>query len=185
MGWFKKHKVLSVILGVVLLFIVIGAMSDTETTSTETGQQDTEEQSQQEEESKTAKIGEVARDGKFEFTVKGIECGKNTVGSGFSQEEAQGQYCLLSLDVENVGDRAQSLTASNLYLYDKQDREFSADSMATSATNNESTSFFLNEINPGNTISGKVAFDVSQDANIVRAKLHDSAFSGGVEVNLQ
>lgn len=180
---YLKPALIIVVVVFVLGFMMLAAGGEGNQQAANT--ENEQEEKQEEEEKQIASLNEAVRDGKFKFTVKGIDCGKKTVGSGFSQEEAQGQYCLLSLDVENVGDESQFLSASNLYLYDEQDREFSADSMATSAVNNDNTSFFLNEINPGNTISGKVAFDVSQDANIVRTKLHDSAFSGGVEVSLQ
>jgi hypothetical protein len=44
---------------------------------------------------------------------------------------------------------------------------------------------FLNEINPGNTVHGKIAFDMPNGVNAMKAELHDSMFSGGVTVNLK
>jgi hypothetical protein len=41
------------------------------------------------------------------------------------------------------------------------------------------------EINPGNNVSGEIVFDVPQRRQMVEAELHDSAFSGGVLVDLQ
>lgn len=139
---------------------------------------------QEQEEEKVAKIGETARDGKFEFTVNGIECGQQQIGGQYVNEKAQGQFCLLDVKVENVGDRAQSLFAENQYLYNEQDQEYSADSEATFTVNPQDTTLF-EEINPGNALNGTIVFDVPEGANIVRAELHDSAFSGGVEVSLQ
>ncbi len=43
----------------------------------------------------------------------------------------------------------------------------------------------FDEINPGNSTTGTIVFDVPDESTIVDAELHDSAFSGGVTVNLQ
>ncbi len=41
---------------------------------------------------------------------------------------------------------------------------------------------FLNQGNPGNTVKGKVVFDIAKDAKITRLELHDSPFSQGAPV---
>lgn len=43
---------------------------------------------------------------------------------------------------------------------------------------------FFNQINPGNTVHGKFAFDLPKGTKAVKAQLHDSAFSDGVTVTL-
>jgi Domain of unknown function (DUF4352) len=43
---------------------------------------------------------------------------------------------------------------------------------------------FLEDINPGNSVNGIIVFDIPKDATIVKLELHDSAFSGGVVVNV-
>ena len=128
-------------------------------------------------------IGEPAADGSFEFTVHGLECGIESVGNETFGQEAQGQYCMLDVTVENVGDSAQSLFADNQYLIDDQGREFSADSGATIYMDNADALF--SEINPGNSLDTRIPFDVPQDAAITTARLHDSAFSGGIQVQVE
>jgi hypothetical protein len=49
---------------------------------------------------------------------------------------------------------------------------------------NGDSSTFLNEINPGNSAKGKLIFDVPKSAELTALELHDSPFSGGVEVGL-
>jgi hypothetical protein len=44
--------------------------------------------------------------------------------------------------------------------------------------------FFLQEINPGNSVSGIVVFDVLTGQTPDHLELHDSLFSGGVTVNV-
>jgi len=130
-------------------------------------------------------LNEAARDGDFEFTVSGLECGDTTVGSEFLQEEAQGQFCKLNVTVENIGTEAQTLFADDQYLFTADDTRFSASSTATIYNSPDNLDSWLTEINPGNTAEGAIVFDVPADAEIDRAELHDSALSGGVEVTLQ
>src|SRR4051812_47104283 len=61
---------------------------------------------------KTAKIGQPARDGKFEFTVKSAKCGVAKVGSSMLGEKAQGQFCLITVNVKNIGKEPQTLSDS-------------------------------------------------------------------------
>jgi hypothetical protein len=42
----------------------------------------------------------------------------------------------------------------------------------------------FNNINPGNTVQGQLAFDMPTGVKAVKAELHDSAFFAGVTVNL-
>lgn len=129
-----------------------------------------------------AQMGSPVQDGKFEFTVTNFECGETEVGpEGFS-EQAQGQFCIVTMTVENIGNESQSLFADNQLLIDAEEREFSADSVATVMMEENET--FFSEINPGNSLEGQVVFDVPEDAEIVAIELHDSAFSGGVLVDV-
>ena len=131
-----------------------------------------------------AGIGQPVQDGKFEFVVQGVECGATSVGSQYFDEQAQGQFCLVNLAVKNVGTEPQHMFTDNQYLFDEAGRKFGADSAATFAHDTD-TQVWISEINPGNAVDGVLVFDVPADANLVRAELHDSAFSGGVEVNLK
>jgi hypothetical protein len=134
----------------------------------------------------TAKIGEVANDGKFAFTVTSVKCNEPSVSdsTGYLTETAQGQYCLLNISVKNIGDEAQILDSSSQYLYNSSDQKYSSDSAAT-ITVNPSNSTFLNSINPGNTVTGIVVFDMPKGVTPTYAIMHDSAFSNGVKVNLR
>jgi hypothetical protein len=123
------------------------------------------------------------RDGKFEFTVKSIECGEDKIGSSFMAEKAQGQFCIAKVKVSNIGDESQMFDGTSQYLYDQDGREFTASTEAAFALP-ESQSF-LEDINPGNTVSGKVVWDVPASGfEATELKLHDSMFSEGVEVSL-
>lgn len=129
-----------------------------------------------------AGIGDPASDGQFTFTVTRFECGETTIGGGgLFEEEAQGQFCVLDVTVENTGNEARGLSATDQYLYDDQERRFSSDLSYALAIETP----IYEKINPGNSIDGTIVFDVPEDANIEFAELHDSPFSSGVLVDLR
>lgn len=130
----------------------------------------------------TTGIGSPAADGKFTFTVNSFECGEDTIGKGFLKAEAKGEYCIAEVTVENTGDESQLMDGSSQYLY-IDDKRYSADSDAIFA-DKRAEAFFIEEINPGLSVDGIIVWDVPAGSNPDRLELHDSPFSGGVEVNL-
>lgn len=138
------------------------------------------------EDAEFARVGEEARDGQFAFVVDDFECVGDTIEAEnefLDDAEAQGQFCLLTITVENIGDSEQSLFASNQYLYDEQERRFSASNDFEVMMALETPIY--DSINPGNSTTGTIVFDVPEDAEIEFAELHDSALSGGVLVDLR
>ncbi|MCZ7422946.1 DUF4352 domain-containing protein [Verrucosispora sp. WMMA2121] len=135
------------------------------------------------EEKTTAKIGDPARDGKFEFTVKSSKCGVRKVGSDLLGATAQGQFCLITVKVKNIGKEAQMFDGSSQKAYAADGTEYSADGTAGLYAN-ENAETFLNDINPGNQVTGVVVFDIPKKVKLTKLELHDSPFSGGVEVSL-
>lgn len=130
-----------------------------------------------------AGIGTPVRDGQFEFVVNSVECGVPQIGSADFGVTAQGQFCLVNLSVTNVGDEPQSFFGDAQRLFNEAGQEYGASAEAAIYLP-EANSLFQ-EINPGNQLVGVVVFDIPADAVPFRIELHDSAFSGGVEVALQ
>lgn len=126
-------------------------------------------------------LGDAVRDGQFEFVVSEVEPGLETVGADFIEEEAQGQFVLVTLSVTNIGDDAQYFSDSEQTLVDDQGREHSTSSAGMFLEDND---LWLQEINPGNTAEGVIVFDIPADATPVELELHDSIFSDGVVVAL-
>lgn len=126
-------------------------------------------------------IGSPVRDGDFEFTVTSVGCGVNRVGSQYLGQDAQGQFCLVTTKVRNIGDSSQLFDASSQKAYNAAGQTYDADSTA-SLYANPNTETFLNQINPGNTVTGKIVFDIPAGQKITRLEFHDSAFSGGAEI---
>ncbi|AMT71994.1 DUF4352 domain-containing protein [Mycobacteroides abscessus subsp. massiliense] len=129
-------------------------------------------------------VGSEVRDGKFAFVVDKVDIGKSVVGrddNQFMQKKAQGEWAVLSMTVTNISDKPQTFFAENQKLI-AGGKTFSADSTASMYIGNDA---LMAEINPGNKIDVQVAFDVPVGTEPDQVKLHDSAFSGGVAVDLK
>lgn len=177
-----------VIIGFIAVIITSGIIgttgSGTDTNSSQANDSNSSDKTSSNAKPATAKIGQAARDGKFEFTVKSIDCGKTQLGDQYFNTKAQGQFCLVDVKVENIGDEPQSLFDDNQYAFNANGQKYSADSEAAIYLN-DSASKIYEEINPGNTVTGKIIFDVPKDTKLTSLELHDSAFSSGVKVSLK
>lgn len=192
-SWFARHKVLTVV-GAVVVVAIIGAAlgggggddQDTPTTAApaaaESAAPAAEEAPAEPEQPSAPGLNEPAADGKFTFTVTGVEPGLTQVGGQYFTADAQGQFVLVHLTVQNTGDEAQYLFASSQEATDTEGRTHSVDSTATIYAGE--TDAWASQINPGNQVSGTLVFDIPADATLETVTLHDSPFSGGVQIRL-
>jgi hypothetical protein len=199
--WFKKKRFI-VPLAIVVLAIIAtvngggsedapAAATTADTSSEDTTSNATEDSAQDPSGSvdsaateASAGLGDKVRDGKFQFTVKKVDCGKTRIGSAAFDTKAQGQFCLVSLKIKNIGNEAQSMFADNQYLFDEKGRKSSADIDAAMYMGDRAQTLW-EEINPGNVLKGIVVFDIPRNAEPTSLELHDSMFSGGVTVSLK
>jgi len=132
----------------------------------------------------TATLNTPVRDGKFEFVVRSVQPGLSEVGDNpFLNQKAQGQFVIVTLSVQNIGDRPQGFSPSNQKLFDTAGRSFETDTSAQIALDNNDIAVWDN-INPGNTVDVSLVYDMPVGAVPASIELHDSMFSGGVTVNL-
>ncbi len=191
-----KGKIKYGIIGFIILIVIVAIAGGTDTdtdTDTDTGigidtvtpaVSDGATEANQEV-AAVAGIGDAVRDGKFEFVVKSMDCGKTVLGNNeFLQEEAQGEFCILNITVKNIGDAPQTFLSSNQTVFNEAGQKYNNDSSAEFALDVDGNTW-LEEINPGNSVTGRIVFDVPKDTKLAKAKLHDSAFSSGVEVSLK
>jgi hypothetical protein len=131
-----------------------------------------------------AGIGTVVRDGNFEFVVKSLKCGVPSVGDASLGATAQGQFCLVTLSVKNIGSDPQTMIDSNQTVLSATGAKFEPSTTAELYAN-PSSNFFVTDINPGNAMSGVLIYDVPKTVVPTSIVLHDSMFSNGVTVNLK
>jgi hypothetical protein len=191
-SWPRRHKILTTLLTIVALFVIIGIASaagsggnsgGSSTGSASTGGSGQQAAAPAAPAAAGPHIGQAAADGKFSFTVTGLGHA-HTVGNQYFGATAQGHYVVLDITVRNIGTEAQTFDDSAQYVYDSAGRKFSADGQADIYGNKAGNAPFLQSINPGNSVTGRLYFDLPKGDHAVKAELHDSMFSGGVTVSL-
>jgi hypothetical protein len=126
-------------------------------------------------------IGDEVRDGKFAFVVTEVEDAEKVYDpEGVLEDEAVGVWFIVHMDVTNIGDEEQTFFAGNQAVT-WDGKEFSAAGFTWNGTSAEA-------INPGLSLEAVVMFDVPDafpEGGVGSVlELHDSAFSGGVNVYL-
>lgn len=180
----KRHWFLAIVV-VVIIFAVINHKSTTPGNSGNSGTTATTVTTTTA--ANTPGIGQVAQDGDFAFVVGNVECGAKAdavvEGSdGFGETIPAGaQECIFPMNVTDDKGTAQTFFASNQYAYDAAGQQFSADTDATIYITNSNDD---TQVNPGITITAFVPFQIPVGDKITKLVLHDSAFSGGVTVNV-
>ena len=176
----KKRKWPWIIAGIVAFLVVVSVLSNSDKkTDTTASPATTAGRSHA-----TAHLNTPVRDGKFEFAVKTVQPGLIEVGDNpYLAKKAQGQFVIVTLSVQNIGDRAQGFSPSDQKLIDSQGRSFDSDSAAQIALGGSDIPVWDN-INPGNTVDVKIVYDMPRDAVPASITLHDSMFSGGATVTL-
>lgn len=133
-----------------------------------------------------AALSSTGADGDFKFTVTSWSCGQAASdavygnAAGFASQPAGTTECVAMLSVTNVHNGAQQFFATNQYAINLRGQKLSADDnqlYAGGALGQE-----IVQVNPGQTISAGVAYAVPNGETIAKLELHDSAFSGGVDL---
>lgn len=181
--FYKKKRF--IILALIALIVIIAIASNTggsDSSSSSTGGSSSGGDSASGA-AQAAGLNTPVRDGKFEFTVTGMDCSSNTIGNSPVSTTANGVFCIASVNVTNVGKEAQTLDATSQYGYDAQGNKYSTDTEAEFYLPDAGGALF-NQLNPGTSVSGQIVYDVPAGTQLTKLELHDSMFSGGVEVNL-
>ncbi|MGH3098115.1 MAG: DUF4352 domain-containing protein [Streptosporangiales bacterium] len=157
-----------------------GAIADTPQPSLTTQAGDTEKAK----EPSAAGVGDKVRDGDLQFKVKDVEAGVDHVGDSMFGEDADGQYVIVKVAIKNVGSESATIDDSSQYLYATNGKRYDADGEADFAINDDGEAF-LNDLNPGNKVKVKFAFDLPKNATPDRVRLAGDLFSSGVNVSLR
>jgi hypothetical protein len=123
------------------------------------------------------------RDGRFEFVVKKVSCGHAAVGRNVVTMKASGQYCIVDITVKNIGKEGQAFADAFQKALGPDGTVYRPNTGAGFIAN-EGGGTMWNVINPGNSVTGKIVFDIPKDAEITKLEFHDGPLSGGVTVTL-
>jgi hypothetical protein len=129
------------------------------------------------------RLGKAVRDGRFEFVVRHVDCARTTVGVEHLKSTADGKYCVVTLSIRNIAGEPQIFLGKVQKAYDAAGTSYTEDAIA-SLYANQNTRTLLRKIDPGDSVTGKMVFDVPKATTLTTLELHDSYLSGGVEVAL-
>jgi hypothetical protein len=133
--------------------------------------------------SKPPGIGDPVRDGKFEFVVSQVDCSRTSFGIEHLKRTAAGRYCVVSLSVRNIADEPKYFLGLAQKARDTDGAGYRYDEIAGVYANRD-TQTFLEKLEPGERVTGKLVFDIPEKVELAALELHDSPLSGGVTVTL-
>lgn len=184
----KSHKLRNGLLigvGVFVAFVIVVSLTGTDDRGSTNSPTNSAGSAPANSPSDIAPAGSAVRDGKFEFQVTTVANAKTVsdpTNNPYMTANAQGEFIVVTMRVKNIGDKPQSYFGDNQKMIDAQGREYGASSEAGMYMNTGVA--VMGEINPGNSIAVKVAFDVPPGTAPAAMQLHDSMFSSGVKVAL-
>ena len=128
-------------------------------------------------------LNDPVRDGMFQFTVTDVSCGHRVVQAGLFERTAQGQYCLVTLTVANVGSQGRGFAEDFQKAIDRDQASYTPDVAAGLIVNGNASAVF-STVHPGAMVSGTMVFDIPRGGSIAKLELHDSPFSNGATITL-
>ncbi|WP_156291376.1 DUF4352 domain-containing protein [Oceanobacillus salinisoli] len=191
--FYRKIWVWVVVL-IIVIAIASGGNTDTETASTDeeanseqnkNSSQETADNEETSEEITSAKIGEPAMIADVTFTVNEIE-ETNEIDSGnefIENAETDGKFIVLDVTVQN--DKSESITIDSSYFKIITGNNVEYDPVTSGevmmAMGDDMNDFFLEQINPGLSKSGKVVFEVGADVDLPNAVMKAQTGFWGTE----
>lgn len=128
-------------------------------------------------------LNDPVRDTTIEFRVTEVICGRSTVGEGVFTRRAQGQYCVASFELRNVGRTLAILNVTEQYAVTAGGSRHRGNAEATAAANGLLFVLPL-PVGPGDSATGQIVFDIPQDAVLATLELHDSERSDGAVITV-
>jgi hypothetical protein len=181
----RKMSVFGVLGLIILIFCGIGVISAMISNGIKTS--DSAKQTTQT--AQPSPIGAVVSDAGFSFVVNSFKCGEThiqTSGYVYTYSDAQGQFCRLNITITNNANSANSIGVSAQYLFNSQGQKFDSDSGATATAAEALAGSPLNaEVNPGNSVTGDIVYDIPVGDTPTIAELHGDTGSQGVRIKLQ
>jgi hypothetical protein len=119
----------------------------------------------------------------FGLTVTGLRCGVPSIGPEGMEQKAAGQFCLLDLEVTNNGGEPKLFDSGAQRVYDTNGVAYAVAEQAAGFLNDHSFPL-LAEVEPGETVTGVLPFDVPSDVRLSTATLASAMSTPGVRVTL-
>lgn len=127
-------------------------------------------------------LNKTVTDGDISFRVTKNECGIKKIGNDTKYLNASGQYCVVSLDIDNKGDQDFQLKAPSQIAIDKDGQKYTGDAGAMYYLDNQS---FIKPIKAKSTTKGQIIFDIPKDKTITSYLLHGNGGTGGAKLSIK
>jgi Domain of unknown function (DUF4352) len=163
--------------GIIALGVVVSIFSgDSEETSGGTG--GTEKVAEKKEETKEYKIGEEVAVGNLAYVVNGVE-ETNKLSSILGEKTTEGKFVVVDLTVKNNDKEARIIDGEMFRIIGSDGTEYSSNLDADTYVNDD-IGFFLQEVNPKMSKTGKVVFEVPADETGYKLQVSSGlGWSGG------
>lgn len=129
---------------------------------------------------------EIVQDGDLAFTVTGVEKTK-TLGNQYSKKDAQGEFYVITLKIENKGNKTATFDSSMAKVVDDQGREFerSIEGQTAQGMAQGNVDLFLQQVQPSLSKTGNIVFDLPTDIKNPILLVKGSYFGNGAKIRLQ
>lgn len=172
-----------VLAGVGCTALVVVGMSDSDESSTDTSTATASEEAVEagtDEADESYTTGDTVSHGQFDIVVDNIEEGVTSYTDSFDlTNEPTGQYVVVTMTATNTSSGPEYLWEDDQVLLDGEGRmyTYSPDVMGMD---------FMAEMNPGQTITGELIYDVPTDVELSHMMVNgDAALSEGVRVDFE
>lgn len=137
-------------------------------------------------EQKTYGLNEVVQDGDLAFTVTNVDTVK-TLGNQFTKKDAQGTFYIVTLKVENKGNKTATFDSSMAKVIDSQGREFerSIEGQTAKGMAEGNVDLFLQQIQPSLSVTGDIVFDLPENISDPMLVVKGSIFGKGEKIKIQ
>ncbi|XCA84440.1 DUF4352 domain-containing protein [Exiguobacterium mexicanum] len=133
------------------------------TASSEETKEEPKKEEPKKEEQKQFTIGEEVKVGKLSYTVNSVE-ETNQISSVLGDKTTEGKYAIIELSIKNY-DKEARMADSNMFKIKTADgTEYSTDAELDMYVNEGGIGFFLEDINPNISKTGKVVFELPTEA---------------------
>jgi hypothetical protein len=131
-------------------------------------------------------LNETVQDGDLTFTVSNVTTAE-TLGNQFTSKDAQGTFYIVTLKIENKGNKTATFDSSMAKVLDDQGREFerSIEGQTAKGMAQGNVDLFLQQIQPSLSATGDLVFDLPADIKNPVLVVKGSMFGKGAKIKLQ
>jgi len=184
-GWFRRHPILTGILALIVIFIIIGSAGGSKS-GTQSASSNNSNVNAGTKQDKEYGLNEAVQDGDLAFTVTNVTTAK-TLGNSFTQKNAQGTFYVVTLKIENKGNKTATFDSSMAKVVDDQGREFerSVEGQTAKGMAQGNVDLFLQQIQPSLSATGDLVFDLPDGIKNPTLVVKGSVFNQGAKIKLQ